>query len=91
MIPKGVVVMSKKQSKVLVDGKRNVTGRKIRELRLERGITQTQLANILVDQYGVRIDQKVISKIEIGDRQITDIELISFAKALDVSIDELYR
>jgi len=83
--------MSKKQSKVLVDGKRNVTGRKIRELRLERGITQTQLANILVDQYGVRIDQKVISKIEIGDRQITDIELISFAKALDVSIDELYR
>ena len=47
-------------------------------------MTQAQLAaKLQLDQWD--IDRAGVAKIEIGIRQITDIELVKLAKALDVS------
>lgn len=47
-------------------------------------MTQAQLAaKLQLDQWD--IDRAGVAKIEIGIRQVTDIELVKLAKALDVS------
>lgn len=62
------------------------TGHKIREIRKKKGISQYELADKL--NY---LNQSQLSKIEKGDRKITDKDLIEFSKALGVTIDELIK
>lgn len=65
-------------------GKKNVTGDRIREARVKRRITQSDLA-ARVQIEGVTMERDSISRIEIGTRFVTDYEVIIFAKALGVS------
>jgi len=70
--------------------KRNIVGPQIREAR-ERSrprLTQQDLAARL-EVRGVHIDRVGISKIETGYRVVTDIELVAFADALGVAIQQL--
>ena len=69
----------------------NVVGARIRDARYRSGqrITQEQLAARL-QSLGVDIDRTAISKIETGRRAVTDIEIIAFAKALDVTVSSLF-
>lgn len=76
--------------KQLPDGGNNITGAKIREIRQLKNITQKQLAEGL-EQYGLQMNQKQVSAIEVGERQIVDYELDVFAKYLGVSIPTLYE
>jgi len=70
------------------NGKRNISGERIREARLRQRISQTELAAQLQTD-GILIEQDVLSKIEHGTRLIQDFELKAIARRLKVSVDWL--
>lgn len=65
----------------------NISGNRIRVARLLRKppMSQQELLAKLQNE-GIDISQSTLSKIENGDRYITDVELKVFAKILKVSI-----
>jgi len=67
----------------------NVVGKYIKEIRKKQNLTQEQLA-IRIEMAGWQIDRFVISKIERGDRQVSDIEAQLIAKVLKVSVADLF-
>ncbi|MBR1690505.1 MAG: helix-turn-helix transcriptional regulator [Oscillibacter sp.] len=62
----------------------NLAGPQVRTLRMERGLSQEQLAAKL-QLLGYSIGQKAVSRMETGDRVVTDYELVLLAQALEVS------
>lgn len=66
------------------EGKKNISGERIREARLRLRLTQTDLA-ARVQVEGVIMERDSISRIEIGTRFIPDYEIPIFAKVLGVS------
>lgn len=70
------------------NGKKNLCGEKIRQARVERHLTQTELAARLQCS-GIFIERDSISRIEIGTRFVADYELKTIAKILDISLDWL--
>ncbi|MBQ9066891.1 MAG: helix-turn-helix transcriptional regulator [Clostridia bacterium] len=69
-------------------GTKNLCGRKIEELRREKGILQKEMLESLALQ-GVVMTAPVLSKIEGQHRTLNDYELLAIANTLDVSIDDL--
>ncbi|MCI8518708.1 MAG: helix-turn-helix transcriptional regulator [Clostridia bacterium] len=65
---------------------KNISGVVIRELRLESGFSQQDLAEKL-QLLGIELTSKEISKIENNARLIQDFELFAFAKIFNVSAD----
>lgn len=53
-------------------------------------MSQVELANRM-KLYGVDIEREAISKIETGNRCVTDYELLTLAKIFDVSMEWLVR
>lgn len=70
------------------DVKLNFAGRRIAELRKSMGMSQNWLAGQLQLQ-GVNLHKNAVSKAEKGERFISDIELMAFAKALNVTVEDL--
>ena len=70
------------------EGKRNISGERIREARLRQRVSQTELAARMQTE-GIVIEQDVICKIEHGTRLVQDFELKAIAKHLKVSVDWL--
>lgn len=68
----------------------NITGRQIKKLRIERGLTQEQLA-ARCNVAGFDITRSTLAKIESGVRQVTDVEVRFFAQVLKVSEGELFN
>lgn len=68
------------------EGKSNVSGDRVRELRLRRRLSQSALAAKMQTE-GVIVEQDVISRIESGTRLVTDYELLALTKIFDVSSD----
>lgn len=66
------------------DGRKNISGDRIREARLKRRMTQSDLARC-VQLEGIIMERDSISRIEIGTRFIPDYEIPIFAKVLGVS------
>lgn len=58
-------------------------GNKLRELREKKGLVLRQIAAAL------EVDTATVSKIERGDRQAKEDQLIQFSKILDTDIEEL--
>jgi len=74
----------------IIDGSSmNMVGRKVRELRIAKGLSQQALSNKL-ETLAVYICRGSISRIEDMQRTVTDIELYGLAEVLGVSIDELF-
>ncbi|MBQ8208668.1 MAG: helix-turn-helix transcriptional regulator [Selenomonadales bacterium] len=69
-------------------GKKNISGERIREARLKHRLTQADLAAQL-QIAGINIERDSISRIEIGTRFVADFELMVIAKVLNVSVDWL--
>lgn len=67
------------------DGRKNISGDRIREARLKRRMTQNDLARC-VQLEGIVMERDSISRIEIGTRFIPDYEIPIFAKVLGVSV-----
>ena len=68
-------------------GKRNIVGARVRQARkfAEPPITQADLVARL-QLLGVVIDQSGLSKIENGQRPVSDIEVVALARALKVPV-----
>ena len=67
----------------------NITGRNIREARLAAKLTQKQLSEKL-ETMAVYVCRGSVSRIESGERVVTDIELQAVSEVLHVSIDQLF-
>lgn len=70
------------------EGKRNVSGERVRQKRIERKITQAELA-ARVQCEGVTLEQDAISRIESGQRTVQDYELRALSEVLGASMDWL--
>lgn len=70
------------------EGLNNICGKNISQLRMQLKISQRELADRM-QLVGIDVDKNAIQRIECGKRFVTDIELIGFAKVLDVSFDAL--
>ena len=83
-------ITQKNRHAALPDGRHNITGKRIQQIRIESGITQAQLVKRLRQQ-GVIFAQKQLSNIETGQRAVTDFELLAIADGLGVDVVELYK
>lgn len=70
------------------DGKKNISGDRIHQARTRQRISQAELAARLQVR-GVTIEREAVSKIETGDRFVTDYELKYLAEALAVPMEWL--
>ena len=70
------------------NGAKNISGNRIHQARTAKRLSQADLA-AQMQVNGVVIEREAISKIETGDRFVTDYELKVFAKVLSVSIEWL--
>lgn len=68
------------------EGKGNVSGDRIRELRLKARLSQAALAAKMQTE-GVIAEQDVISRIESGSRLVTDYEILVLTRIFNVSAD----
>ena len=74
----------------IIDGvQMNVIGTRVRKLRKELNISQQELSNRL-ELMAIYICRGSMSRIEDLSRTVTDIEMFGLAKALGVSVEELY-
>ncbi len=72
--------------------RRNIIGNRVRQARkrAKPPITQKDLVARL-QVLGVMADQTIISKIESGQRPVSDIEVVALSKALKVSTEWLLK
>ncbi|MBR2474772.1 MAG: helix-turn-helix transcriptional regulator [Clostridia bacterium] len=72
------------------DGRNNLCGERIKELRLSfpTKLSQRALADKM-QLIGIDVDKNAIQRIEAGKRFVTDIELKAFSEIFSVSLDEL--
>jgi transcriptional regulator with XRE-family HTH domain len=70
----------------------NIVGTQVRQARINAKprITQSELVARLQSQ-GLSIDQSGLSKIEHGQRPVSDIEVVALSRALKVSILWLFN
>lgn len=68
----------------------NVVGSKIKELRLEKNMSQEKLSERL-ETYAIYICRGSLSRIENHERTVSDFELRALAKVLDVPIADLFE
>ncbi|MFP5272062.1 helix-turn-helix domain-containing protein [Coleofasciculus sp.] len=68
-----------------VEKKQNISGLRIRQVRLQRGLDQVELAAALNVDYGVKLEQSDISEIERQVRCVKDYELNAISEVLDIN------
>lgn len=66
------------------NGKKNISGERIREARIKLHLSQKALA-VRLKLEGVELERDSVSRIEIGTRFVTDYEIKIFANVLNVS------
>ena len=75
----------------IIDGQdMNMIGDRVRQLRMERGLSQQKLSDKL-EVMAIYICRGSISRIEEKRRTVTDIELYGLAQVLGVSISDLFE
>ena len=70
------------------EGRRNISGERVRMKRLSMRLSQAALA-AKVQTEGVVLEQDAISRIELGDRMVQDYEPWALSSVLGVSADWL--
>lgn len=74
----------------IIDGSQcNLVGEKIKYYRKKKRYSQKVLSEKL-ETMAIYVCRGSISRVEDGSRTVTDIELYGFAKALGVSIEDLF-
>ena len=68
----------------------NICGRKVAQLRTEKGWSQRELAEKL-QTIGHDIGKNQVSQLELGSRFVNDIELKALSEIFHVSVDELLK
>jgi transcriptional regulator with XRE-family HTH domain len=72
-----------------MDAPRNIVGPQIAAIRSQRGWSQSKLAAVCQLQ-GWDVSRGVIARIEGQVKWVADVELLELAKALKVSVPELF-
>lgn len=72
------------------EGKNNLCGLKVRELRLAKHWSQRQLAEQF-QLLGIDLDKNAIQRLEAGLRFVTDIELFALSRIFEISSDDLLK
>ena len=72
------------------DGRNNLCGKRIAQLRKEQKVSQRILADRM-QLLGLDIDKNAVQRIESGQRFVTDIELLLFSEYFGVSADSLLQ
>ncbi len=74
------------------NSKNNICGESIKKYRLliTPKLSQRGLADKM-QLLGIDLDKNAIQRIESGQRFVTDIELLAFSKALQVSLEDLLQ
>ncbi len=75
--------------RIIENEKSNIIGTRIKNARLKSKLSQQQLSNKL-ELMAVYVCRGSISRIENGERAITDIEIDAISKVLKVSLDYLF-
>lgn len=70
------------------DGRNNIVGIKMKELRIALKISQRELSDRL-QIVGLDIDKNAVQRIESGQRFVTDIEILTIAKCFNVTVSSL--
>ena len=70
------------------DGTNNLCGQRVAQIRKSKRLSQRKLA-IKMQLLGFDVDHYFIRRVENGERFVTDIDLIIFARALEVSVTAL--
>ena len=70
------------------DGTNNLCGGKIAKIRKGKKLSQRKLATKM-QLLGFDVDHYFIRRVENGERFVTDIDLVIFAKALEVPISDM--
>ncbi len=70
------------------NGAKNISGERIYLARTSARMTQQELAAKMQVE-GVEIEREAISKIETGDRLVTDYELAAFSKVFGLTMEQL--
>lgn len=70
------------------DGKNNLCGKKLAEIRKSKNLSQRKLA-VKMQLLGYDVDNYFIRRVENGERFVTDIDLKIFCQALDISITDI--
>lgn len=70
------------------NGKKNISGKRIRQTRRKLDLSQGELAAKMQIE-GIIIERDSISRIEKGTRFVADYELRAFAKVLNVDVEWL--
>ena len=67
--------------------KRNISGHRIQAARAmhEPKLTQDDLVAMLHTKQNIVMSKNTLSRIEINERYVTDVELVAFSKVLKVS------
>ena len=73
-----------------IGDKNNLSGSALNQLRLEKGWSQRELADLL-QLKGLDVDKNAIQRIEARKRFVTDIELVYFAKIFEVGYEQLLK
>ena len=71
-------------AKIRLNGRKNISGARIKELRESAGLSQRDLAHQL-QLAGIDLDKNVITRIETGKRYVNDFELYHLVKLLNTS------
>lgn len=71
------------------DGRKNLIGLKLVQLREARGMSQRDLAKEF-QLIGCDIDQNVITRIETGKRKVSDFEISAITEVFGVTASELF-
>lgn len=69
-------------------GRKNICGNLIKEYRIKKRISQSQLAAFLQDE-GIQLERDSISRIESGKRLLSDYELLFIIKVLRIPIQDI--
>lgn len=70
------------------DGKNNICGKRIAELRCSQNLSQRKLAEKM-QLLGYDVDNYFIRRVENGERFVTDIDLKIFCESLNVDITDI--
>lgn len=76
--------------RIIDSEKKNMVGKKVKQLRKEQNLTQEELSAKL-ETLAIYICRGSISRIEDQTRTVTDIELYGLSEVLSVSIEELFQ
>lgn len=76
--------------RIIESTQKNMVGKKVRQLRLKKHLTQQELSAKL-ETMAIYICRGSVSRIEDQSRTVTDIELFGLSQVLSVPIGELFE